>query len=210
MSKIILQQCLIFVLLSISVDCTIPGIGSCPQVQLMTTFDVPQFLGTWYAICAYPAKFAFDAKCAAATFTWAESQADGISIFSRHVSFGKENKFMGRAKMISPGVLAVEFPASPKANAYYNILDTDYNNYAVIFSCNNYYGVANNQNLWILSRRRNLEPQFTDRAMQILAMNRLSSFLLKHIDQNCDNINPYPGNQYGNSPYGGNNNYGRQ
>jgi hypothetical protein len=27
-----------------------------------------------------------------------------------------------------------------KANAYYNILDTDYDNYAIIFSCNNYYG----------------------------------------------------------------------
>jgi hypothetical protein len=90
--------------------------------------------------------------------------------------------------------------------------DTDYNNYAVIFSCNNYYGVANGQNLWILSRRRNLEPQFTDRAMQILAMNKLSTFLLKHIDQNCDNINPYPGNQpsYANQPsYGNNPYYGR-
>lgn len=30
-----------------------------------------------------------------------------------------------------------------KANAYYNILDTDYENYAVIFSCNNYYGSVN-------------------------------------------------------------------
>lgn len=90
----------------------------------MTTFDVPQFLGTWYAICAYPAKFALDARCAAATFTWAESQSDGISIFSRHVSLGKENKFMGRAKMISPGVLAVEFPASRKLFITFHIIQS--------------------------------------------------------------------------------------
>lgn len=80
----------------------------------MARFDLAQFLGTWHAICAYPAKLTLDAKCAAATFTWAENQADGISVFSRHVSFGKENKFMGRAKIIAPGVLAVEFPATRK------------------------------------------------------------------------------------------------
>lgn len=78
----------------------------------MTRFDVPQFLGTWYAICAYPAKFSLDARCATATFTWADNQSDGLSIYSRHVSFGKENKFMGKARIMSPGVLAVEFPAA--------------------------------------------------------------------------------------------------
>ncbi|KAG5675096.1 hypothetical protein PVAND_005028 [Polypedilum vanderplanki] len=165
----------------------------------MTNFDLTQFLGTWYGICSYPDKLALDAKCASATFAWAQNQADGINILSRHVSFGKEKKFMGMARIITSGVLGVEFPCCPKANAYYNILDTDYNNYAVIFSCNNYLGIANGQNVWILSRRRILEPQFVERTMQVLNMNGISKLLLKHIDQNCENPNVYPNP---NVPYG--------
>lgn len=90
----------------------VPGLGQCPRVQVMQNFDVSQFLGSWYLMCAYPDKFAFDARCASTTFSW--SRGDGISIFSKHVSFGKERKFMGSASLIQPGVLAVNFPAARK------------------------------------------------------------------------------------------------
>lgn len=55
--------------------------------------------------------------------------------------------FFRRARSIfkkrqPPGTNSHIFIAA-KANAYYNILDTDYDNYAVIFSCNNYYGIGN-------------------------------------------------------------------
>lgn len=88
----------------------VPGFGQCPRVQVMQNFDISQFLGTWYLMCAYPDKFAFDARCASATFSW--SQNGGISIFSKHVSFGKEKKFLGSANVVQPGVLGVTFPAA--------------------------------------------------------------------------------------------------
>lgn len=69
--------------------------------------------------------------------------------------------------------------------------DTDYSNFAVIFACNNYYGIANGQSLWILGRRRFLEPQFMEKAMYAVNYNQLSKFMLKHVDQNCAD-NPYP------------------
>lgn len=88
----------------------VPGFGQCPRVQVMQNFDVSQFLGNWYLMCAYPDKFAFDAKCASTSFSW--SRGEGISIFSKHVSFGKEKKFLGSATVIQPGVLGVTFPAA--------------------------------------------------------------------------------------------------
>lgn len=63
-------------------------------------------------MCAYPDKFAFDARCASATFSW--SQGGGLSIFSKHVSFGKEKKFLGSANVVQSGVLGVTFPAARK------------------------------------------------------------------------------------------------
>lgn len=87
-----------------------PGFGQCPRVQVMQNFDIGQFLGTWYLMCAYPDKFAFDARCASATFSW--SSSGGLSIFSKHVSFGKEKKFLGSANQVQSGVLGVTFPAA--------------------------------------------------------------------------------------------------
>lgn len=90
-----------------------------------------------------------------------------------------------------------------KLELYCLTADTDYNNYAVIFSCNNYFGLANGQNVWILSRRKVLEPQFVERAMAILSMNSISKLMLKHIDQNCESPNAYaPPPNNGNSYYG--------
>jgi lipocalin len=105
-----LLHCLVILVISNAIDAQVPGLGSCPRVQIMTRFDLSQFLGTWYGICSYPDKLALDAKCASATFTWGQSQAEGVSVYSRHVSFGKEKKFMGMAKIVTNGVLGVEFP----------------------------------------------------------------------------------------------------
>lgn len=96
------------------IDAQVPGFGSCPRTQVMQNFDLSNFLGTWYGICSYPDKLALDAKCASATFTWAQNQADGVSVYSRHVSFGKEKKFMGMARIVTSGVLGVEFPCCRK------------------------------------------------------------------------------------------------
>lgn len=62
----------------------------------------------------------------------------------------------------------------------------------MIFACNNYYGIANGQSLWILGRRRYLDPMYMQKAMEVVNYNQLSRLLLKHVDQNCENSRPYP------------------
>ncbi|KAG5675122.1 hypothetical protein PVAND_005051 [Polypedilum vanderplanki] len=176
-----------------------PGFGSCPRVKVMDTFDVAQFAGTWYYTASYPDKMMLNSRCAVTTFTLAITAIDSngsilindYNLFRKFVTLGKEKKYLGSAKLITSGVLGVNYPASPKANLYYNILDTDYYNYAVIFSCDNYYGVVNGQNLWVLARRKFLEPQYVQKTLEVITRNGLSIALLKNIDQGCDNPYPY-------------------
>lgn len=47
------------------------------------------------------------------------------------------------------------------------------------------FSLVNGQNLWILSRRKILEPQFMERALSVLNVNSLSRLYLKHTEQNC-------------------------
>lgn len=93
----------------------IPGFGTCPRVQVMQSFDISQFLGTWYVICNYPDKLMLDGRCAVTTFSWASnsgSNSNAVSLFSKHISLGKEKKFLGTANVMGAGVLAVEYPAA--------------------------------------------------------------------------------------------------
>ena len=49
-----------------------------------------------------------------------------------------------------PGKLKVKFPVSPVPGDYF-ILDTDYDNYSCVYSCNEYIGKVQIY-VWILSR----------------------------------------------------------
>lgn len=73
------------------------------------------------------------------------------------------------------------------------ILDTDYYNYAILFTCSNYFGFINGQNLVVLGRRKSLEPVYMQRVMSIVTYNTLSTLSLKPMDQGCNNT-PYPYN----------------
>ena len=50
----------------------------------------------------------------------------------------------------------------------YRVLDTDYSNYAVIYSCTDLLGVAKIEHVWILSRDVELEDRLMNHAKDIL------------------------------------------
>lgn len=127
----------------------IPMPGNCPRVNIFQNFDVSRFFGKWYEICAYPNKLTLGGKCVYTTFSW--QQNNGITVYSRQITIGKEKQYLGSATVVANAVLGVTYPAyrnfnfksfceyfyyytmfysSAKANAYYNILgklhDYDY------------------------------------------------------------------------------------
>ena len=46
----------------------------------------------------------------------------------------------------------------------YRVLDTDYKNYAVVYSCTDIFGVAKVEMAWILSREQVLEERLMNKA----------------------------------------------
>jgi len=91
----------------------VPAIGNCPRVNVIRNFDVSRFFGMWYEICAYPSKLTLGGQCTIVTFAWGSDRQ--ITVYTKHVSFGKEKKFLGTATVVGDGVLGVDFPAYRKS-----------------------------------------------------------------------------------------------
>lgn len=114
---------------------------SCPKdVKTITDFDMKQYLDKWYEIKRYTNNFQQSGDCATTEFL---NDADGNYKFTHlHLPKGKfvyENK-TGYARisypddLTKPGKISISFSKNFKESNYW-ILDTDYNNYAVIWYC---------------------------------------------------------------------------
>lgn len=67
----------------------------------------------------------------------------------------------------------VEFKVGPMelitTRGKYDIIETDYQNYALIYSCSKRFGIIKNEFAWILSRSRTLDPAIIARLKQTLS-----------------------------------------
>merc|ERR1712130_517989 len=75
-------------------------------------------------------------------------------------SNGDLDKILGSAYVPDPelpGELLVQFPGNPEGS--YWILETDYHNYSVVYSCTDFlFGAIKLEFAWILAREKHLDP----------------------------------------------------
>lgn len=73
-----------------------------------------------------------------------------------------------------------------RAESNYHILDTDYETFAVVYSCTSILNLVNGKIVWILSRTRFPSQSILDRAYDIIRINGLStSFLATTDNSDC-------------------------
>ncbi|XP_033226090.1 apolipoprotein D-like [Belonocnema kinseyi] len=167
----------------------VPGFGSCPKVDVVQNFDVSKYLGVWYEVQKYFAVFEFGGKCITANYT---QKSDGsVNVLNRQINVltGKPSTIEGSAKLAgstNEGKLSVVFPSVPgQIPAPYWILDTDYENYAVVFSCTD-VTLFHAKIIWILTRKQDPSKEVLEKAYSVLDKNQLSrSPLMKTIQKNC-------------------------
>ncbi|KAL7042829.1 hypothetical protein ACKWTF_001299 [Chironomus riparius] len=169
------------------------GPVDCQKVQSIPKLDVSDFLGTWYILAIYPDSTLLSMRCPVVIFTWPAVGANNaqISVFKKYISFGNEKRVMGSASAVGRGTLGINFPVLPRDNGVYNVLGTDYENYAVLFTCNNYPGYIVGQNVWVMSRNKTLESQYWQNVFSTMINNTLPPNFLKLIDQNCNDQFPF-------------------
>ncbi|KRT78887.1 hypothetical protein AMK59_8281 [Oryctes borbonicus] len=136
-----MKSLLILVLASV-VYCQVPFLGPCPELETLKDFDAVKYMGKWYEAERYFALFEFGGKCVTADLI--PTKEGKINIVNQQTSSitGIRSTIEGNAFMLGrndESKLTVNFPSLPvNFDAPYWILDTDYDNYAVVWSCNKF------------------------------------------------------------------------
>ncbi|XP_018022292.1 apolipoprotein D [Hyalella azteca] len=137
--------------------------AKCPSQAVVPNLDVKKYLGLWYENRKYKTIFQLGGRCTTATYTDAGNGIIGVrndqKITVIPVSVVGQAKFADPTK--TEAKLTVSFTsATPFANdtssvtaSNYWVLDTDYDNYAIVWSCQAAI-IANIQFLWVLTRQR--------------------------------------------------------
>ncbi|XP_061721996.1 uncharacterized protein LOC133528577 [Cydia pomonella] len=132
--------------------------GQCNEsIPVVTDFNVDRYMGLWYDIESYPQEFQ-DGTCATATYT-----LNGVvEVYNTQVVNETLDYIYGSAVPDNDDGLAkllVTFPVAGTdvtITSPYWVLDTDYDNYAIVYACVNLSDDSRRVSSWKLSRQKTI------------------------------------------------------
>ncbi|XP_003412977.2 apolipoprotein D [Loxodonta africana] len=160
--------------------------GKCPNPPVQENFDVNKYLGRWYEIEKIPVTFE-KGSCIQANYSLMEN--GNIKVINQEVRpDGTLNQIEGeatQANLTEPAKLGVKFfwlmPSAP-----YWVLATDYENYALVYSCTTFIWLFHMDHVWILGRNPFLPPETVTYLKDILTSNDIAIDKMTITDQvNC-------------------------
>ncbi|XP_063548914.1 uncharacterized protein LOC134756051 [Cydia strobilella] len=170
-------------------EAQVPFLGTCPDVGVMADFNPSRYLGKWYEAERYFAVFQLGGRCVTADYNERDNGVIGVVNKQLSSLTGIMSEIQGEAHQVSrsdEGKLSVRFPSLPFAfSAPYWVVDSDYDNYAIVWGCND-FGVFHTRNAWILTRSRNPELSVLEKAYTVLDKNNISrAYFIRTDQKNC-------------------------
>ncbi|XP_049949651.1 apolipoprotein D-like [Schistocerca serialis cubense] len=188
----VLAPLLVVTVMLSAVQGQVPALGACPDMQTVPGFDMARYMGRWYEAERYFALFEFGGKCVSANYT--DSGEGRVAIVNRQTSSitGIRSTIEGEVRILGrtdDSKLNVRFPSLPVTfTAPYWILDTDYDSFAVVWSCTN-FGLFSIRNAWILTRDRFPTLEVMERAYSAVDRHGVSrAFFIRTDQRNCPSV----------------------
>jgi len=147
------------------------GTGDCPATGTKANFDINQYLGKWYEYERFDNPFEIGVKCGTAQYDLIDQQT--VRVVNGGIrEFKLFNVVLRRAPTEVNGTAVVVDPSKPAelkvsfsefdmsgSGPNYFVVDTDYSNYAVVFSCSKINLLnLNVQFAWVLTRQQGVPP----------------------------------------------------
>ncbi|GFN77473.1 apolipoprotein d [Plakobranchus ocellatus] len=174
------------------------SVGQCPNIPTKPDFDLNKYLGLWFSYENFDAPFQWATTCVSALYSLKpngnirviNSGFRDIRIFGRSVH-RSSTRAVGEAYIVNstqPGGLNVRFGNQPDLDggkANYLVVDTDYDNYSVVYSCSQ-QSILKIELAWILTRVRGQAPANVDAIKANLEAYDVDTSNFKRIDHsNC-------------------------
>ncbi|CAG2116184.1 unnamed protein product [Medioppia subpectinata] len=165
----------------------------CPHIQTVPNFDPERFMGKWYEIQKYPNVWEAGQKCITTNYNLNPNGT--INVENRGVykliNYPINIRGLATPNTTDPARFDIEFRrfAGFTGKSKLWILETDYQNYALTYSCSSLPVVPINiENAWIMSRTPTLDQQIVDLLSNRLTAINSPTFLFFRTDQsNCPN-----------------------
>ncbi|XP_054284723.1 apolipoprotein D-like [Macrosteles quadrilineatus] len=159
----------------------LPKFGRCPQLHVKQNFNLEKYMGVWYQQASAHTEFEGKGRCITAIYTY-NNDTEIINVTNTKIE--PSNKFFsmeGTAVLQDPdkkeGKLEVTFPLhflNFKFTGPYWILDTDYELYAVVYGCKEFFWFFHDYSSVLFSRiqdlsaKKKLEEKFVNKTNKVL------------------------------------------
>jgi apolipoprotein D and lipocalin family protein len=144
--------------------------AECPKIVTQKDFNATKYLGLWYEVERNNIIFEIASKCENATYT---ANPNGtVGVYNQAVvAFTGYYTIRGIARPKDPavpGALEVIFVDPPRTGDY-NVITTDYNEYALVYACQTIPILGYKlEFIWLLSRTKTLSPSRINELKKIL------------------------------------------
>jgi len=188
------QAVLATVALLAGVRAQVPSFGWCPDYLTKTDFDMDRYLGTWYEAERYVNVLEAGSRCVRTEYAKAK---DGRILVANEIQnrlTGIKRVLNGEIRTIVKGTeskLNVKYSTLPyPVESSYTVLDTDYDDYSVVWSCSG-LGLFNTQNAWVMTRERNPSVTTLQKAYAVLDKYKIGrTFFVKTDQTDCQIAEP--------------------
>jgi len=160
---------------------------TCSEPETVQNFDIARYMGKWFAYEEFPFRET-DSRCVIANYTLREDntvRVVNVAVVPFFVGEAPCPLFRnvvvdGYAFIPEGGVaskLKVDFPRgrTPGEPGDYWVLDTDYDNYTVVYSCQmtitDDFQMGKTESTWVLTRDKGVKPANLDAIHDMLTKN---------------------------------------
>ncbi|XP_076663722.1 uncharacterized protein LOC143366491 [Andrena cerasifolii] len=167
----------------------VPSLGFCPDYVPMANFNMEKFMGVWYEAERYFQLTEVVSRCVMANYTHGPDGKFRVSneVTNRFTGIKRvvEGEIKKAASKAEEGKLVVKYTIPLTPETKYSVLETDYDTYAVLWSCSG-IGPFHTQNAWIMTRARLAPGAIVQKAYAVLDKYKISrTFFVKTDQDDC-------------------------